>query len=85
MNAPRTLSARERQGAAAALAQRRCFPCGADCVPVGVGLFAHPSSPRSLLYPLCRACARDFADPVQRQAFAEAIHRRFVALGEVKA
>ena len=78
----------DRLAAAAALARRqpKCFPCGATCRPVSVGLFTHPSMRgRHAVYGLCRTCASDYADPKQRQAFAEAVHRRFIKLGEVTA
>ena len=80
---PAGLSIDEQQAAHLALSLRRCFPCGATCKPAGFGVFTHPSNARGLVYPLCRTCASDWADPKQRQAFAEAVHRRFVKLGEV--
>ena len=79
---PAGLTIDEQQAAYLALSLRRCFPCGATCKPAGFGVFTHPSNARSMVYPLCRTCASDWADKKQRQAFAEAVHRRFVKLGE---
>mgnify|MGYP001190433111 CR=1 FL=1 len=80
---PDALTLDEQQAAHLAMTLRRCFPCGATCKPAGFGVFTHPSNPRSMVYPLCRTCASDWADARKRQAFAEAVHRRFVKLGEV--
>ena len=79
---PAGLTIDEQQAAYLALSLRRCFPCGATCKPAGFGAFTHPSNARSMVYPLCRTCASDWADKKQRQAFAEAVHRRFVKLCE---
>jgi hypothetical protein len=79
------LTPEERHGAYLAKQCRRCFTCNAEGPPVAVGVFNHPSNPRTFIYPMCKACHADFTDPAQRQAFAEAVHRRFVKLGEVKA
>lgn len=73
----------EQQAAHLAMTLRRCFPCGATCKPSGFGVFTHPSNRRSMVYPLCRACASDWADARQRQAVAKTMHRRFVKVGEV--
>jgi hypothetical protein len=78
------LTRSELDAARVAASLWRCFPCGAACRPVAFGVFTHPSNPRSMVYPMCRACASDWADPGQRQTFAEAVHRRFVKLGEVR-
>lgn len=73
----------QQQAAYLALKLRRCFPCGGTCTPAGFGVFTHPSSARSMVYPMCSTCASDWERPAQRQAVAEATHRRFVKLGEV--
>ena len=80
---PDGLTIDQQHAAYLALSLRRCFPCGLTCKPAGFGVFTHPSNSRSMVYPLCRTCASDSADTRQRQAFAEAVHRRFVKLGEV--
>ena len=80
---PDGLTLDEQQAAYLAMTLRRCFPCGATCKPAGFGVFTRPSNRRSMVYPLCRACASDWADTRQRQAVAEAVHRRFVKLDEV--
>ena len=77
------LTVNEQQAAYRAMTLRRCFPCGAACSPAGFGVFTHPSNSRSMVYPLCQTCASECADTGQRQAVAEAMHRRFVKLGEV--
>lgn len=84
LRAPDLLTPAEFEAASVALSLHKCFPFGATCKPAGFGMFTHPSNPRSMVYPLCRSCAAGYADPKQRQAFAGAMHRRFVTLGEVR-
>jgi len=84
LNLSTSLSMSEALAAKAALKQDRCFPCGSACKPAAFGTFKHPSTAKSMVYPLCRTCWADAADAKQSQAFAEAIERRFGKLGEVK-
>ena len=70
---------------AAAAAIGQCLPCGSACQAAGVGRFlTHPGA-GSIFYPMCATCYADAMDPGQAQAFADAIRRRFVALGEMPA